>query len=173
MSGAVALVSRRWESPVGELRLVASDEALVAVLWPADTGKRVPFDAEPVDGSNSVIECAIDQLREYFDGTRTQFSVPLAPQGTDFQRAVWRALVDIPLGETSTYGALAQTLGRPQGAQAVGAANGRNPISVVIPCHRIIGSDGSLTGFAGGLGAKRWLLAHERKVAGVGQMELI
>ncbi|MCA9677318.1 MAG: methylated-DNA--[protein]-cysteine S-methyltransferase, partial [Myxococcales bacterium] len=102
------------------------------------------------------------QLAAYLDGARRAFDVPLAPAGTPFQLAVWDALLAIPYGATESYGALARRLGRPHAARAVGAANGQNPISIIVPCHRVIGADGSLTGYGGGLPAKRWLLAHEQ-----------
>lgn len=106
-------------------------------------------------------EVCREQLTEFFAGQRQQFDLPLDPQGTEFQRQVWQALAAIPFGETRSYGQLAEGLGRKGAQRAVGAANGRNPISIVIPCHRVIGSDGSLTGYAGGMGRKQWLLAFE------------
>ncbi|MFZ9630225.1 MAG: methylated-DNA--[protein]-cysteine S-methyltransferase, partial [Ilumatobacteraceae bacterium] len=110
---------------------------------------------------------AVVQLGEYFDGRRREFDVPLDPHGTDFQLAVWRVLRTIPYGTTMTYGEQARALGDANKARAVGAANGRNPISVIVPCHRVVGGNGSLTGFAGGLDAKSWLLAHERATLAV------
>jgi methylated-DNA-[protein]-cysteine S-methyltransferase len=104
----------------------------------------------------------ITQLAEYFDGTRTAFDLPLDPIGTPFQRTVWRALVEIPYGETVTYGELAQRLGRPSAARAVGLANGRNPIGIIVPCHRVVGANGDLTGYGGGLERKRHLLDLEQ-----------
>lgn len=149
------------DSPVGHLRLVASDAALVAVLWPEERDGRVRFPTEPADGSNKVLDQAAEQLDEYFSGQRRSFELPLDPSGTEFQQQVWWALADIPFGETSTYGKQAAAIGRPRAVRAVGAANGRNPLSIVLPCHRIVGADGKLTGFAGGLDTKRWLLDHE------------
>ena len=105
----------------------------------------------------------ISQLGEYFAGERTRFDLALAPAGTRFQRAVWAALRTIPYGETRTYTEQAVAVGRPSAVRAVGAANGRNPIAIVVPCHRVVGADGSLTGFGGGIDRKRWLLAHERQ----------
>jgi len=105
------------------------------------------------------------QIGEYCDGTRRKFDLKLAPKGTPFQHEVWNALVKIPFGQTTSYGALAAKLGRPNGARAVGLANGSNPIGLIVPCHRVIGSDGSLTGYGGGLPLKRALLAHEAEVA--------
>lgn len=108
---------------------------------------------------------AADQLAAYFAGERQTFALPLGPEGTAFQRLVWRALETIPFGETATYGALATAIGRPAASRAVGTANGRNPLSIIVPCHRVIGASGQLTGYAGGLVAKQWLLAHERRIA--------
>jgi methylated-DNA-[protein]-cysteine S-methyltransferase len=103
------------------------------------------------------------QLQEYFDGERTEFDLPLAPEGTSFQRKVWNALCEIPYGKTMSYGELARHIGQPGAARAVGLANGSNPLPIVVPCHRVIGADGSLTGFGGGIGRKRWLLSHEAR----------
>ena len=108
-----------------------------------------------------MLVAAARQLAEYFAGRRRAFDLPLAPAGTPFQQQVWRQLLQIPFGSTCSYGALARAVGRPSASRAVGAANGRNPISIIIPCHRVIGSDGSLTGYGGGEPAKRWLLDHE------------
>ncbi|MFM9131322.1 MAG: methylated-DNA--[protein]-cysteine S-methyltransferase, partial [Actinomycetota bacterium] len=116
------------------------------------------------DGSHPVVSRALAQLREYLEGTRREFDLPLVLEGTEFQVAAWRALARVPFGETATYATQAATIGRPTATRAVGAANGRNPVAIVLPCHRIVGSDGSLTGFAGGLGTKKWLLAHEEAV---------
>lgn len=159
------LVTTTVETPVGSLRLVANEQALVAVLWPSDEHNRVRFDHEPVPGTNPVLESAARQLEEYFAGTRHTFDLPLEPAGTEFQQQVWTALTEIPFAETSTYGKQAATIGRPSAVRAVGAANGRNPIPIIVPCHRIVGADGSLTGFAAGVDTKRWLLDHERAVA--------
>ncbi|HVI00310.1 MAG TPA: methylated-DNA--[protein]-cysteine S-methyltransferase, partial [Enhygromyxa sp.] len=116
--------------------------------------------SEP-DSRHSILRKAAVQLEQWFAGERQAFDLPLAAAGTGFQRTVWSALQAIPFGQTRSYGQLAIDLGRPQASRAVGAANGRNPIPIVVPCHRVIGQDGSLTGYAGGLAAKRWLLAHE------------
>lgn len=118
---------------------------------------------------NELTQRTCAQLAEYFAGSRHDFELPLAPTGTDFQRRVWQALVGIPFGETRSYGELAEQLGSKGGQRAVGAANGKNPISIIVPCHRVIGSDGKLTGYAGGIGRKQWLLAFE---AGEVQMHL-
>lgn len=156
------------DCPVDHLVLVASPAGLRAVLWPNDldgsrSKHRVPLDAS-TEGVNEVIERADLQLGEYFSGRRTVFDVSLDPVGTAFQREVWFGLARIPFGQTTSYGKQAVELGRPSSVRAVAAANGRNPISIVLPCHRIIGADGSLTGFAAGLEAKAWLLKHEGAV---------
>jgi methylated-DNA-[protein]-cysteine S-methyltransferase len=143
------------DSPVGLLRLTASGHALTGVALNAEG---VPTAATP-DG---VLGVAVRQLGEYFAGSRRAFDLPLEPAGTPFQQRVWMALVEIPFGETAAYGEIASRIGRPDAVRAVGAANGQNPIPIIIPCHRVIGADGSMTGFGGGLPMKRWLLAHER-----------
>jgi len=108
-----------------------------------------------------VLDEAATQLAEYFAGDRQEFELPLGPEGTGFQRLVWRALATIPFGETRTYGEIARAIRRPAASRAVGAANGRNPISIIVPCHRVVGASGALTGYAGGMDAKQWLLGHE------------
>ena len=148
-------------SPVGELTLVASGEGLVAILWENDDPDRVRLRDLTVQPDHPILIEAGRQLGEYFAGERTVFDLPLDFRGTDFQKAVWEALLTIPFGETRSYADIARTIGRPSACRAVGAANGRNPISIVAPCHRVIGTNGSLTGFAGGLEAKRRLLAIE------------
>lgn len=149
-------------SPVGELTLVASDAGLRAVLWPTERDGRVTFAETIEDGDHPVLTAAKTQIAEYLAGERSSFDLPLDLVGTDFQIDVWHALDAIPFGETQSYGELADTLGKPGAARAVGAATGRNPVSIVIPCHRLVGSSGKLTGFAGGIDAKRWLLQHEQ-----------
>lgn len=156
------LPSKIIASPVGELTLVAEGDALVAILWEGDDPARVPLPALADAPDHPVLCETARQLDEYFAGKRRAFDVPLAFRGTAFQRAVWAALLRIPFGETSSYGRIARALDRPNAARAVGAANGRNPISIIAPCHRVIGSNGALTGFAGGLAAKEMLLALER-----------
>jgi len=153
------------ESPIGPLRLIATEAALVAVLWPEERQGRVKFPAEPVDGDNDVLAQAARELREYFSGDRRSFDVPIELRGTEFQQQVWRSLPEIAYGETSTYGKQAEVIGRPNAVRAVGSANGRNPLSIILPCHRIVGANGKLAGFAGGLDTKRWLLDHESRVA--------
>lgn len=163
-----SLCSTTMNSPVGVLTLVASDRGLRAVLWEDDAPSRVRLAEVSEDGGGHATLCVgVSQLTEYFAGTRTEFDMPLDPDGTAFQQSAWTALRDIPYGQTWTYGEQAAHIGDRNKARAVGAANGRNPISIIVPCHRVVGSNGSLTGFAGGLDAKRWLLAHERRVAGI------
>ncbi|MBS0479177.1 MAG: methylated-DNA--[protein]-cysteine S-methyltransferase, partial [Proteobacteria bacterium] len=150
-------------TPVGKLKLVASDEALAAILWENDREDRVRLGAMAEQPDHPVLAEARRQLDEYFAGTRTRFDLPLDFLGTDFQKKVWAALLTIPAGETRSYAEIAAQIGRPAACRAVGAANGKNPISIVAPCHRVIGSDGSLTGFAGGLEGKKFLLELEQR----------
>lgn len=151
-------------SPIGPLFLVADDEGLLEVRFELEKRPHEPLH----DWMNSAQKLAQvrRQLDEYFAGARVAFDLPLKPQGTEFQQLVWRALTTIPYATTHSYGQLAQQLDRPTASRAVGAANGRNPIPIIIPCHRVIGSNGTLTGFAGGLAAKQWLLEHEMKCQG-------
>ena len=150
-------------SPIGKLKLVASDKGLVAVLWEKENPGRVRLNELLEDPSHPVLCKTERQLEEYFAGSRQSFSLPLDMRGTRFQNQVWEALLAIPFGETRSYGQLANQLGNPKATRAVGAANGRNPIAIVVPCHRVIGFSGKLTGFAGGLEAKAHLLALEGK----------
>ncbi|HEY2153800.1 MAG TPA: methylated-DNA--[protein]-cysteine S-methyltransferase [Vicinamibacterales bacterium] len=159
-------VSKIMDSPVGKLVLVATDEGLAAILWERDRPGRVRLDIEAEDPRHPVLVETERQLHEYFSGRRTMFSLKLNPSGTTFQRDVWQALLTIPFGETRSYGQIAQQIGRPRAVRAVGAANGRNPLSIVAPCHRVIGATGALTGFAGGLEVKARLLALEGTVVG-------
>jgi methylated-DNA-[protein]-cysteine S-methyltransferase len=149
------------ESPVGELLLRGRDGALTGLTMSPWKGA-VDLDGCRRDGE--ALAPIVAQLTEYFAGTRTEFSMALAPQGTPFQLEVWRALGEIAYGTTTSYGALARELGRPDAARAVGLANGSNPIGIVIPCHRVVGSDGSLTGYGGGLHRKQWLLEFEASI---------
>jgi len=151
------------QSPVGMLKLVSGDRGLGAILWEDDDPKRVPLGDLIESPDHPVLKRAERQLNEYFAGTRTAFDLDLDFVGTDFEKKVWSALLAIPFGETRSYAEIASAIGNPGAARAVGAANSRNPISIVAPCHRVIGSNGDLTGFAGGLDAKRFLLAHEKK----------
>lgn len=152
------------ESPVGPLLLAGNREGLSRIVFPID-GRAASPGAGWRRGSPALSE-AIRQLGEYFDGERTEFDLPLAPDGTEFQRRVWQELRRIPYGRTISYGELARRVGNPRASRAVGAANGKNPISIVVPCHRVIGADGSLTGFGGGLPVKRRLLQLEGSCPG-------
>ncbi len=151
------------ESPVGVLTIVTSDAGLRAILWPDDDPKRVRLEAAIDDPTHPVVAAVVVQLGEYFAGDRTEFDVPLDPIGTEFQRSAWDALRTIPYGMTVSYGEQADQMGDRRKARAVGAANGRNPISIIVPCHRVVGANGALTGFAGGVDTKAWLLDHERR----------
>lgn len=141
------------DSPVGALTLCADDE-FITELYFGDDGKTEP---------NGLILKAVQELDEYFSGSRRSFDLPLSPQGTEFQRRVWKALCDIPYGDTRTYGEIAAAVGNGRACRAVGMANNRNPIAILIPCHRVIGADGKLTGYAGGLQTKEFLLCLEHK----------
>jgi methylated-DNA-[protein]-cysteine S-methyltransferase len=148
-----------FEAPFGPLALCARGDQLVALSLPdhpVPTGVVRP---------TPILAAAVAQLREYFAGTRTAFDLPLAPEGTAFQRLVWDQLLAIPHGATWSYGEVARAIGRPAASRAVGAANGKNPIAIIIPCHRVIGSDGTLTGYGGGIPTKRWLLEHEQRIS--------
>lgn len=148
-------------SPVGELTLVASDNGLAAILWENDDPARVRLMPRVERADHPVLAEARRQLEDYFAGRRTQFSLALDFQGTAFQKKVWQALLTIPFGQTRSYKDIAQQIGNPKAVRAVGGANGRNPLSIVAPCHRVIGSNGKMTGFAGGLEAKTRLLELE------------
>ncbi len=152
------------ESPVGRLLLAADGGRLEQIVFERGRGPCAPHPEWTVvsAGADEVLALAAAQLEEYFAGTRRAFELPLAPRGTPFQRRVWDALLALAYGETTSYGALACAIGQPQAVRAVGTANGANPLPIVIPCHRVIGADGSLTGYGGSLPVKRWLLALER-----------
>ena len=150
-------------SPLGRLRLVAGDQGLAAVLWEHQDGSAQRFGAMAEAAGHPVLVHAQQQLADYFAGTRRSFSVPLAVAGTEFQQRVWTALRTIPFGQTRSYGQIAAQIGRDKAGRAVGAANGRNPIPIIVPCHRVIGADGTLTGFTGGVAIKAQLLALERR----------
>lgn len=154
------------ETPIGILKIVGDEEAIKLIAF-TDHGLRSNDGKVP-----NVVRTAKFQLKEYFEGRRKSFDVKLSPEGTDFQRLVWNQLFDIPYGKTSTYAKQALTLGDKKKIRAVGAANGKNPIAILIPCHRIIGSDGSLTGYARGIERKRWLLKHECSIPGFNQLQL-
>jgi methylated-DNA-[protein]-cysteine S-methyltransferase len=148
-------------SPVGQLTLVGSDRGLAAVLWEDDDPSRVRLGDIKEDANHPVLRRAQQQLEEYFAHKRRKFTIKLDPAGTDFQTRVWNALRTIPFGETRSYGQIAKQIGSQTAVRAVGAANGANPLSIVVPCHRVIGANGKLTGFAGGLKVKARLLALE------------
>jgi methylated-DNA-[protein]-cysteine S-methyltransferase len=155
------IFSTTLDSPVGTLHLAASDSALLAVVWRRSSTPQLSFDAAIERVDHPVLSETLRQLGQYFAGDRRTFDVPLEFRGTDFQRQVWTSLLSIPFGETRSYLDVARSLGNADAVRAVGAANGRNPISIIAPCHRVIGASGALTGFGGGLEAKAWLLAHE------------
>ena len=151
-------------TPIGALRLYADANTLIRLHRSTPEGPPGPT---PPGGpaparEPAVLTRACEQLREYFAGERRTFTIPVAPRGTAFQELVWRALAEIPYGETWSYGKLARAIGRPAASRAVGAANGKNPIALLVPCHRVIATSGALSGYAGGTDAKRWLLDHER-----------
>jgi methylated-DNA-[protein]-cysteine S-methyltransferase len=156
------------DSPIGPLTLIGRDGRLVGVLMEemrhepdaATLGDAVPVDSDPV------LAAGADQLNAYFRGELTSFDLPLMLDGTPFQQTVWSGLRDIPYGETLSYGELAMRIGQPSASRAVGLANGRNPVAIVVPCHRVIGADGSLTGYGGGMDRKRFLLGLEQRVSG-------
>ena len=150
------LTTTTMPSPLGPLQLFAADAQLVG-LYMSD-----PPALAAVARRSEVLVQTIAQLTEYFAGARRIFDVPLGLHGTEFQQRVWRTLLDIPHGTTWSYGELARAIGKPSASRAVGAANGKNPISIIVPCHRVIGANGDLTGYGGGMPAKRWLLGHER-----------
>lgn len=158
----MALLYTWIELPVGPLRLVRGATGLAGILWEKQDPSESGFELGREDDRDPVLAQAARELREYFAGERHEFSVPLDFTGTEFQNKVWHALRSIPFGETRSYGELAAQIGAPKASRAVGAANGRNPIPIILPCHRVIGSSGSLTGFGGGLPMKKQLLAHER-----------
>jgi methylated-DNA-[protein]-cysteine S-methyltransferase len=141
------------DSPLGLVEFKASDKGITQVIFCGSERGEIK--------ANRITDCCKQQLSEYFQGQRKSFDVPLDPQGTDFQKLVWQNLLNIPFGQTNTYLDIAKKVDRPKGSQAVGGANGRNPISILVPCHRVVGSNGSLTGYAGGIERKLWLLEHE------------
>ena len=158
------------DSPVGALLLTADEDGLSGIWFEENRHgtppRYLPPAASDTSGVGAVLEVARAQLAEYFAGARTAFDLPLAPRGTPFQLRVWASLRDIPFGQTISYVDLARVVADTKATRAVGAANGRNPLPIVVPCHRVIGADGSLVGFGGGLARKRWLLAHEGALAG-------
>lgn len=167
-----SLVARSVSSPVGELVIVASRSGVRSIDWvESNVDPRLGSarrEQVPYEGPTPILDDAQAQLEEYFDGRRRIFDLPLDPKGTTFQLAAWRVLSTIPFGETISYAHQARAMGDVRKARAVGGANGRNPIPIVVPCHRVIGSDGSLTGFAAGTGIKKYLLDFEQQVLGRG-----
>lgn len=159
-------VYKMVDSPVGRLTVVATDDGLAGILWEKERPRRVRLHVEAEDNGHPVLLETERQLGEYFAGQRKTFTMTLDLTGTAFQRKVWAALLTIPFGETRSYAQIARQIGHPGAVRAVGAANGRNPVSIVAPCHRVIGSTGTLTGFAGGLDAKARLLALEASHGG-------
>jgi methylated-DNA-[protein]-cysteine S-methyltransferase len=157
-------------SPVGRLTLVGAGDAVVGLYFDDDPHATSARAAAVRDDRR--LRAATAQLAEYFAGERQSFDLPLAPAGTAFQRQVWNALRRIPFGATATYGDIARAVGKPAASRAIGGANHKNPIAIIIPCHRVIGADGSMTGYGGGLPRKRRLLALESRVAGTGQLGL-
>lgn len=170
MFAGTGLAAQRLETPLGIMTAVGDEEALY-VLEFADRGDR-PGDIDRLlartgrrvhEGESGPIESIRRELSEYFEGIRASFETPIAAQGTEFERSVWRSLREVPFGETRSYREVAVGLGRPAATRAVGRANGANPLPIVVPCHRIIGSDGTLCGYGGQLWRKQWLLDHERR----------
>ena len=157
------LFYKEIESPVGKLKLVASANALVAVLWECEPPNRVKLDTAKLHPHQPILLETERQLAEYFSGGRTAFDLPLQPDGSEFQKKVWQALREIPFGQTRSYLELAKAVGSSKAARAGGAANSKNPLSIIVPCHRVVGADGSLTGFAGGIATKAALLALETR----------
>ena len=150
-----------YDSPLGELLLIGDGRSLTGLYMQAQKYARDVQDGWRRDAQP--FRAVVEQLDAYFAGELRTFDLSLAPRGTEFQRAVWHALIAIPYGATETYGALAKRIGSPNAPRAVGLANGHNPIGVIVPCHRVIGANGSLTGYGGGIERKRWLLAHEAR----------
>lgn len=147
-----------YESPIGLVEIGGAPDGVTSLLFVERRREAVASDA--------LVEEAVKQVREYFLGSRREFDLPLALSGTEFQRLVWRQLLTVAFGRTASYGDIAGALGKPRAVRAVGAANGQNPISIIVPCHRIVGSDGRLVGYGGGLWRKEWLLRHEGRPTG-------
>jgi methylated-DNA-[protein]-cysteine S-methyltransferase len=154
----MSLFSKHFESPLGQIEIRATDDAITAV--------RFAGEARIENNSNNIADQCAEQLMEYFAGTREDFDLALGPIGTEFEKQIWKELVKVPYGTTCSYLAIANRLSNPKATRAVGRANGANPIAIIVPCHRVIGSDGSLTGYGGELWRKRWLLDHEARVSG-------
>jgi len=160
---------QQYLSPVGVLEIHSDGKSITSILFLEDD----KLEPSQLHSDEIIAEC-IKQLDEYFNGIRIAFNIPLNPSGTEFQKKVWDRVIEIAYGETDSYGAIATSIGDPKLNRAVGLANGANPIPIIIPCHRVIGSDGSLTGYAGGLDRKRWLLNHEQRffIRKKGQLKL-
>jgi len=150
-----------YNSPIGTIEIVGTRKGIISVDFVENKQPYDPQHSSCVQEFSCVQEC-VRQIDEYFKGTRKKFSLKLHMQGTDFQKSVWRQLKKIPFGITASYAGIAKSIGKPTASRAVGAANGKNPIAIIVPCHRIIGSDGKLTGYGGGLWRKEWLLNHEK-----------
>jgi methylated-DNA-[protein]-cysteine S-methyltransferase len=159
----MAYIYKTIKSPVGELKIVADNQSVVGILWENDTLDRVFLESISENKTHPILSAAEKQLQSYFKGNLKQFTLPLNFLGTEFQQKVWNALLTIPYGETRSYKQIAEQIGHPKAVRAVGTANGKNPISIIAPCHRVIGSNGKLTGFAGGLETKAFLLDLEEK----------
>jgi len=155
--GGIGIAAQILPAPIGSLTLIGTGAALTEIRFGEQTG------SESLE-ETQVLRLAAAELTAYFSGALRVFSIPLSPQGTAFQRVVWQALTDIPYGQTATYGEIAAMINNPNACRAVGMANNRNPLPIVIPCHRVIGADGRLVGYGGGLGVKEWLLELERTV---------
>ena len=166
MQSDVPVFSRgTFTAPFGVLTVVGSDLGIRYVMFDNDAHPK-PLERLHISDSeiHESVNDAMNQLEEYFDGSRRDFELPLDLQGTEFQVAAWNALAEIPYGRTASYGQQAASIGRPKAVRAIGGANGRNPVAIVLPCHRIVGADGSLTGFGGGIEVKKWLLEHEQSM---------
>jgi len=161
----MTLYYKEMKSPVGKLTLVASANALVGVLWEKGPN-RARHDGQRFDRHHPILVEAERQLTEYFAGKRSQFELPLEPRGTEFQKKVWGSLRRIPFGTTRSYMEIARAIGSPRACRAVGSATGKNPLPIVVPCHRVVGANGALTGFGGGLETKSKLLALEARASG-------
>ena len=153
-----------YESPIQTLRLVSDGRSLLGLYMRSEKHAQISAQDWIEDETAQPFAVTRQQLSDYFTGALTQFDLPLSPQGTPFQKRVWAALKTIPYGATLSYGELAQQIGQPQAARAVGLANGRNPVSIIVPCHRVVGANGKLTGYGGGVERKQWLLNHERLI---------
>jgi methylated-DNA-[protein]-cysteine S-methyltransferase len=166
VSAKLTFARARLQVPFGELTVVASDKGVRYITFENDAHPKSYRNMSVIDdASHPVVARTVAQLHEYIKGTRRTFDVPLDLVGTEFQVQAWNALAKVPYGTTASYAQQAASIGRPKATRAIGAANGRNPVVVVLPCHRIVGADGSLTGFGGGLHVKKWLLDHEANVA--------